>query len=130
MEKTQQLLASPMVLVEGRPAEFLAWARWRGAYNVKTGQVMETGLSSAARRLIEHIASEGNNGWATSVDKTLTLEHLRRLAATGEYDRDLILGFARLRHSEESIAGLTQILDSRMSPVSRPNAPRASTNVW
>lgn len=111
MEKVQHLERSVVVLVEWIPGEFDAWARLVGAYNVGTGEVMNAGLSPEASKALEGIVYEGYNGWTKSTDELMTLSFLKDLAASGVYDRELVLAYARQSKSEQSTGRLKKILD-------------------
>jgi len=111
MEKVQHLEQSVVVLVEWIPGEFDAWAKLHGAYNVGTGEVMDAGLSPEASKALEGIVYEGYNGWTKSTDELMTLGFLKDLAASGAYDRELVLAYARQSKSEQSIERLKKILD-------------------
>lgn len=111
MEKVQQLEQSVVVLVEWIPGEFDAWAKLHGAYNVGTGEVMNAGLSPEASKALEGIVDEGYNGWTKSTDEHTTLGFLKDLAASGGYDPELVLAYARQSKSEQSIERLKKILD-------------------
>lgn len=111
MEKVQQLEQSVVVLVEWIPGEFDAWARLHGAYNVSTGEVMDACLSLAVSEALEGIVDEGYNGWTKSTDEHMTLGFLEDLAASGAYNRELVLAYARQTKSEQNIERLKKILD-------------------
>lgn len=55
---------------------------------------------------------EGYNGWTKSTDELMTRSYLADLAQAGAYNRELVLAYARLTKSEDSIGRLTKILEA------------------
>lgn len=100
-----------VVMVEWPSDRFDAWAKLVGAYNVVTGEVMETGLSEPAVKALEGIVWEGYNGWSKETDRILTLARLRDLDETGGYDRNIVLQYAAMERSLTSIQQLEKILN-------------------
>lgn len=111
MEKLHHLEKSVVVLVEWVPGQMAAWAKINEAYNILTGEVMESGLDKETTELLEGIVTEGYNGWTKSIDVTLTKSYLEDLSKAGAYDRDLVLAYARQEKPEASIERLVRILD-------------------
>lgn len=112
MVKTYRLEQSVVVLTEWANPSFLGWAKLHGAFNVFTGTVMDAGLSDVGRGLLHEIVDEGYNGWHDDIARRMTTRHLEQLAAAGEYDRTVVLAYARERRSEYGIDRLVRILDS------------------
>jgi hypothetical protein len=112
MEKLQHLENSVIVLVEWIPGEMEAWAKLHQAYNIVTDEVMDAGLSDEATEILDHIVFEGYKGWTDSISERLVRSYLDDLAALGEYDRNLVLAYARRTKYESSIERLKKILDS------------------
>ncbi|WGY01800.1 hypothetical protein QI633_25105 [Nocardioides sp. QY071] len=83
MEKLHQLEKSVVVLVEWVPGQMAAWAKINEAYNILTGEVMESGLDEETTELLEGIVTEGYNGWTKSIDVTLTKSYLEDLSKAG-----------------------------------------------
>ncbi|PSK64835.1 hypothetical protein B0E53_03209 [Micromonospora sp. MH33] len=111
MEKIQLQKRSVVVLVEWIPGEFDRWARLHSAYNAVTGEVMDAGLNAEVSKTLQGIVYEGYNAWTKSTDEVMTLSFLKDLAASGAYDRELVLAYARQSKSEHSIDRLKKILD-------------------
>lgn len=134
MEKVQQLERSVVVLVEWIPGEFDAWAKLHGAYNVGTGEVMDASLSSESAEALEGIVHEGYNGWTKRTDELMTLGLLKDLAASGAYDRELVLAYARLSRTEQSIVKLKKILDkfetSQVPLQTKPDSDFPTSREW
>ena len=125
MEKVQQLERSVVVLIEWIPGEFEAWAKLVGGYNVVTGEIMDTALSTEALKALEGIVREGYNGWTRSIDEQLVTSYLRDLAKAGAYDRELVLAYARQTKSEHSIERLKKILN-KFEVLSESAAPTSA----
>ncbi|MCG8150677.1 hypothetical protein GUY44_09315 [Pimelobacter simplex] len=111
MEKLHHLKKSVVVLVEWIPGEMEAWAKLNQAYNVVTGEVMDVALSDQATQILESIVREGYKGWTDSISEPMVRSWLDDLAALGEYDRDLVLAYARQTKYEASIERLEKIID-------------------
>jgi hypothetical protein len=111
MEKLHHLEKSVVVLVEWIPGEMEPWARLNRAYNIVTGEVMDAGLSDQAIEILEGIVYEGYKGWADNISERMVHSSLDDLAALGEYDRDLVLAYARQSEHESSIERLEKIID-------------------
>lgn len=111
MEKLHHLESSTIVLVEWIPGEMAAWARLNEAYNVVTGEVMRAGLTDEALAALAGIVDEGYKGWTDDISERIVGGYLKDLVALGEYDRDLIVAFARQTKHETSVARLVKILD-------------------
>lgn len=112
MEQAKHLEKSVIVLVEWIPGEFESWAKLVGAYNAVSGKAMDAELSEATRHALDGIVDEGYNGWTKSTDELMTRSYLEDLAKAGAYNRDLVLAYARLTKSEDSIGRLTRILEA------------------
>jgi hypothetical protein len=111
MEKVHHLEKSVVVLVEWIPGEMEAWAKLNRAYNIVTGEVMDAALSGQATEILESIVHEGYKGWTDSISERMVRSWLGDLAALGEYDRDLVLAYARQTKYESSIERLEKIMD-------------------
>jgi hypothetical protein len=111
MEKLHDLERSVVVLVEWVPGQMEAWAKLNGAYNIVTGEVMESGLDEGTTELLEGIVAEGYNGWTKNTDVEMTKSYLEDLSKAGVYDRELVLAYARQEKREASIERLVKILD-------------------
>ncbi|MBV6729839.1 hypothetical protein [Nocardioides daeguensis] len=94
------------------------------AYNILTGEVMESGLDEETTKLLEGIVTEGYNGWTKSIDVKLTKSYLEDLSKAGAYDRDLVLAYARQVKHEASIERLVKILDDFEKNLPSAAAPR------
>lgn len=124
MEKLHHLEKSVVVPVEWIPGEMEAWAKLNRAYNVVTGEVMDVALSDRATEILERIVHEGYKGWTDSISERMVRSWLDDLAALGEYDRDLVLAYARQTKYEASIERLQKIIDK--FEASRGVAPEIS----
>lgn len=123
MEKLHHLEKSVVVLVEWVSGQMAAWAKINDAYNILTGEVMESGLDEETTELLDGIVTEGYNGWTKSIDIKLTKSYLEDLSKAGAYDRDLVLAYARQEKHEASIERLVKILDDFEKTL--PSAARA-----
>lgn len=54
---------------------------------------------------------EGYKGWTDDISERMVHSSLDDLAALGEYDRDLVLAYARQSEHESSIERLEKIID-------------------
>jgi hypothetical protein len=124
MEKLQHLEKSVVVLVEWIPGEMDAWARLHEAYNVVTGEVMESGLEEEAIELLEGIVAEGYNGWTKNTDARMTKSYLEDMSTAGAYDRNLVLAYARQTKHEASVERLVKILDEFERTLPSTGTPR------
>lgn len=120
MEKLHHLENSVVVLVEWIPGEMEAWARFNGAYNVVTGEVMEAGLSEEAIEALEAIVFEGYKGWTDDISTRIVRSQLEALRAAGAYDRNAVLAYARQTKHEASVQRLEKILDGFEAKTSAP----------
>lgn len=102
---------SIVILVEWPSDRFEAWAKLVGAYNVLTREVMDAGLTDAAKKALEGIVWEGYNGWSKETDRILTLARLRELDDAGGYYRNIVLQYAAMERSLTSIDRLEKILN-------------------
>jgi hypothetical protein len=112
MEKLQHLEKSVVVLVEWIPGEMEAWAKLKLAYNVVADEVMDVALSPEAVEILERIVFEGYKGWTDSISERLVRSYLVNLAALAEYDRELVLAYARQTKDESSVERLKKIIDA------------------
>lgn len=122
MEKLHHLEKSVIVLVEWVPGEMEPWAKVTGAYNVATGEVMATGLSTEAQKALEGIVDEGYKGWSDGISARIVHGYLKDLQAAGFYHRDLVLAYARQTKWEPAIQRLEKIMD-KYEAVSRTHRP-------
>lgn len=111
MEKLHHLVKSVVVLVEWIPGEMEAWAKVNRAYNIVTGEVMVAGLSDEAIEILERIVHEGYKGWTDSISERMVRSWLDDLDTLGEYDRELVLAYARQTKHESSVERLGKIID-------------------
>jgi hypothetical protein len=111
MDKIRGIERATIVLVEWITGEYDAWARLVGAYNLVDGKVMDAGLSDAGRKALEGVVYEGYNGWSKDTDVLLTTSHLRDLEAAGEYDRELVLAYARIHRGITGTNRLEKLLE-------------------
>jgi len=111
LEKLHHLENSVVVLVEWIPGEMEPWAKINRAYNIVTGEVMEPGLSDEAVEILEGIVYEGYKGWTDDISERMVRSSLNDLVALGEYNRDLVLAYARQTKHESSIERLGKIID-------------------
>ena len=112
MEKISQLASSIVVLVEAPTEDHSGWARLHGAYNVSTGEVIAADLDDAAEKLLAAIVFEGYNGWNDDIAERITLAKLTTLREAGQYDRALVLAYAREHERAGALDALTRILDA------------------
>ncbi len=111
LEKLHHLESSVVVLVEWIPGEMQWWAKLNRAFNIVTGEVMEPGLSDEAVEILEGIVYEGYKGWTDHISERIVHSSIDDLVALDEYDRDLVLAYARQTKYESSIERLAKILD-------------------
>lgn len=111
MRKATRLQKSVIIVVEWPTESYEGWARLVGAYNVVTGAVMSTSLTDAGRRELDGILFEGYKGWHDNIAERITISHLRKLAAIGQYDRNVVLAYVRREKSEDSVKNFIKILD-------------------
>lgn len=128
MEKLHHLENSVVVLVEWVPGEMEWWAKLNQAYNIVTGEVMDTGLSDEATEILEGVVYEGYKGWTDNISERMVRSSLDDLAALGEYDRDLVLAYARQTKYESSVERLGKIIDK--FEANRGVAEHASSRRW
>jgi len=126
MHKTARLKKSIIVVVEWPTESHEGWARLVGAYNVVTGAVMSTNLTDEGRKELDGILFEGYKGWHDNIAERITLSHLERLAALGQYDRQVVLAFMRREKHEDSVKSFTKILDQFERARKPARHPRAS----
>lgn len=112
MAKTYGLERSVIVLTAWSSPRFVGWAKLHSAYNVLTGKVMESGLTATGRELLQDIVDEGYNGWHDDIARRMTTRHLEQLATADEYDRSVVLAYAREHRAEYGIDRLVRILDA------------------
>ena len=112
MAKTYNLERSVIVLAAWASPRFVGWAKLHSALNVLTGKVMESGLTATGRKLLQDIVDEGYNGWHDDIAHRMTTRHLEQLAAADEYDRSVVLAYAREHRAEYGIDRLVRILDA------------------
>ncbi len=127
LEKLHHLEKSVVVLVEWVPCEMEWWAKLNRAFNIVTGEVMDAGLSKEATEILEGIVYEGYKGWTDDISERMVRSSLEDLATLGEYDRDLVLAYARLTKHEGSVERLGKIIDK--FEASRGLA-QASSRLW
>jgi hypothetical protein len=123
-QQLRHLEKSVVVLVEWIPGEMEGWAKLNKAYNVVTGEVMESGPSEEATELLEGIVAEGYNGWTKSSDVRMTKSYLEDLSKAGAYDRELVLAYARQEKRETAIERLKKILDDFERTLPSGDTPR------
>lgn len=111
MSKITRLKKSIIMVVEWPTESHEGWARLVGAYNVVTGAVMSTNLTDEGRKELDGILFEGYNGWHDNIAERLTISHLEKLAALGQYDRDVVLAHVRREKNEDSVKSFIKILD-------------------
>lgn len=111
MSKVAGLEKSIVIVVEWPTESYEGWARLVGAFNVVTGTVMSTSLTDAGRKELEGILFEGYKGWHDNIAERMTISHLRKLSALGEYERDVVLAYVRRQKSEDSAKRFIKILD-------------------
>ena len=112
MEKLQHLENSVIVLVEWISGETEAWVKLCRAYNTATNEVMDAGLSDEAAEILDQIVSEGYKGWTDSISERLVRSYVGDLAALGNYDREIVLAYARQTKHQSSIKRLQKIPDT------------------
>ncbi|WP_278259364.1 hypothetical protein [Nocardioides convexus] len=61
--------------------------------------------------ILEGIVYEGYKGWTDDISERMVRSSLDDLVALGEYDRDLVLAYARQTKHESSIERLEKIID-------------------
>ena len=110
-EKLAHLENSVVVLAEWATERFEGWARLNGAYNVVTRTTMQDGLTEPGRAALDDITFDGYKGWDDEISVRLTLKRLADLEQLGEYDRELVLAFARRERGENGIRRLYPLLD-------------------
>jgi len=120
MAKTYHLQKSVIVLTEWATPRFTGWAKLHGAHNVLTGEVMDAGLSDAGEELLRDIVEEGYNGWHDDIAHRMTTRHLEQLDAIGEYQRSVVLAYAREHRAGYGIDRFIRILDT--FDAARPSA--------
>lgn len=111
MCKVTRLEKSIIIVVEWPTESYEGWARLVGAYNVVTGVVMSTNLTDAGRKELDGILFEGYKGWHDNIAERVTISHLKKLAALGQYDRSVVLAYVRRQKSEDSVKNFIKILD-------------------
>jgi hypothetical protein len=111
MDKVRGLEKSAIILVEWPTESYAGWAKLVGAYNVVTGEVMESGLSEAGMKALEGIAFEGYKGWHDDIAIRLTRARLEELRELREYDRELVLAYVRIHRGQYGIDRLEKVLD-------------------
>lgn len=111
MSKITRLEKSIIMVVEWPTESYEGWARLVGAYNVVTGAVMSTNLTDDGRKELDRILFEGYKGWHDNIANRLTISHLEKLAALGQYDRGVVLAYVRREKSEDSVKSFIKILD-------------------
>jgi hypothetical protein len=112
MAKTYRLENSIIVLTAWASPRFVGWAKLHAAFNVVTGKAMDAGLSEVGRKLLQDIVGEGYNGWHDDIARRMTTRHLEELVRADEYDRSVVLAYAREHASERGIDRLLRILDA------------------
>lgn len=112
MSKISHLDRSVVVLVEWATESFAGWAKLVGAYNVVTGSVMDAGLSEEGHEALRAIVSAGYKGWHDSIAVRQATQQLAELAELGQYDREVVLAYARKERGEDRIKRLYGILDA------------------
>lgn len=111
MNKITGLKKSIILVVEWPTESYEGWARLVGAYNVATGAVMSTNLTDEGRKELDGILFEGYKGWHDNIAERLTISHLEKLAALGQYDRGVVLAYVRREKSDDSVKSFIKILD-------------------
>lgn len=111
MNKIAHLKKSIIIVVEWPTESYEGWARLVGAYNVVTGAVMSTNLTDEGHKELDGILFEGYKGWHDNIAVRLTISHLKKLAALGQYDRGVALAHVRREKSEDSVKSFIKILD-------------------
>jgi len=112
MAKTYNLERSVIVLTAWATPRFVGWAKLHGALNVLTGMVMESGLTATGWELLRDIVDDGYNGWHDDIAHRMTTHHLEQLAAADEYNRSVVLAYAREHRAEAGIERLVRILNA------------------
>ncbi|MET3920119.1 hypothetical protein [Arthrobacter sp. UYEF20] len=72
---------------------------------------MSTNLTDEGRKELDGILFEGYKGWHDNIAERLTISHLEKLAALGQYDRGVVLAYVRRERSEDSVKSYIKILD-------------------
>lgn len=72
---------------------------------------MSTNLTAEGYKELDGILFEGYKGWNDNIAERITLNHLERLAALGQYYREVVLAYVRREKSEASMKSLIKILD-------------------
>jgi len=110
-QKLAHLEDSVIVLAEWATERFDGWARLNGAYNAVTRSTMTDGLTANGRAALDDIVFDGYKGWDDEISARLTQKRLADLDRLGEYDREIVLAFARRERGEEGIRRLYTLLD-------------------
>lgn len=111
MDKAYHLPKSVLVLAEWPTEDFSAWARLVGAYNVVTQTSMDAGLDEVGRKALEGVMFEGYKGWHDDIASRMTKSHLAELNDVGQYDRNIVLQYARQQRGSSSLDRLEKILN-------------------
>lgn len=112
MQKTYHLQASSLVVVEWSSPRLSGWAKLNEARNAITGKLMDSGLRDDGRQLLHAIVQEGYRGWHDSIAFRRTETLISELRKLGQYDRSVILAYARQARGRRGIGNLPQILDA------------------
>jgi len=111
MDKVRNLEKSVIILVEWPTESFEGWAKLMGAYNVITRTTMKSGLTDMGRKALESIVWEGYNGWNDDIARNLTTKRLQDLVKAGQYDREIVLEYARVKKGNYGIDRLKKIVE-------------------
>jgi hypothetical protein len=97
------------VVVEFPTDQLHGWARFAGAFNLATHEVMSAKLDDTVQALYERIEWNGNNGWADGPGKRDALRDLVALATLGALDVDLLRGHMLPRTSTIAVGRLIKL---------------------
>ncbi|MDK8172259.1 hypothetical protein QP735_06910 [Curtobacterium citreum] len=112
MEKTYQLRASTLVVVEWSSPRLSGWAKLNDARNAVTSELMTSGLRNDGRQLLHEIVQEGYRGWHDSIAYRRTEALISDLRKLGQYDRSVVLAYARQARGRRGIGNLKRVLDA------------------
>ncbi|TDB91019.1 hypothetical protein E1264_03220 [Actinomadura sp. KC216] len=83
---------SSLTLVEDRNYPLIGWAMETGALNLSTGEPTPDRRTEYQRQQLDHILSNGNNGWSRGTGADRTLQILHDLHCEEPMSADVILG--------------------------------------
>jgi hypothetical protein len=109
--KFTRLESSVMLLVEWPTVSYAGWAKLVGAYNVATRARMTAGLTQKGINALEGVMFHGYKGWHDAMAVRATTQCLHELQDIGQYDREVVLAYARRERGEERIKRLYPLLD-------------------